>query len=273
MGYVDLNAIVFDLPDGRRLLDEVAFRVGEGAKVALIGPNGAGKTTLLRIVAGDVAPHGGAVTRSGGLGVMRQFVGQLRDESTVRDLLLSVAPQPIRAAAEALDAAELAMMERDDERIQLRYAQALADWGDAGGYEAETLWDVCTVAAIGTPYERAQWRQVRTLSGGEQKRLVLEALLRGPDEVLLLDEPDNYLDVPAKRWLEERLVESPKTVLFVEPRPRAAGPYGDPDRHARARAGRVDGVDPRRRLRDLRAGAGGPHPAPGGAAPAVGREA
>jgi ATPase subunit of ABC transporter with duplicated ATPase domains len=56
---------------------------------------------------------------------------------------------------------------------------------------------------------------VRTLSGGEQKRLVLEALLRGHDEVLLLDEPDNYLDVPGKSWLEERLRETPKTVLFV----------------------------------------------------------
>ena len=56
---------------------------------------------------------------------------------------------------------------------------------------------------------------MRTLSGGEQKRLVLEALLRGPDEVLLLDEPDNYLDVPGKRWLEQSLRESPKTVLFV----------------------------------------------------------
>ncbi len=215
MGYVDLNAIVYDLPDGRRLLDEVTFRVGEGVKVALVGPNGAGKTTLLRIVAGDVAAHEGAVTRAGGLGVMRQFVGKVRDESTVRDLLLSVAPPAIRHAAEAVDRAELAMMERDDERVQMRYAQALADWGDVGGYDAETLWDVCTVAAIGTPYDRAQWREVRTLSGGEQKRLVLEALLRGPDEVLMLDEPDNYLDVPAKRWLEDQLLESPKTVLFV----------------------------------------------------------
>ena len=71
------------------------------------------------------------------------------------------------------------------------------------------------MAALGTPFERAQWRQVTTLSGGEQKRLVLEALLRGPEEVLVLDEPDNYLDVPAKRWLEERLIASPKTVLFV----------------------------------------------------------
>jgi ATPase subunit of ABC transporter with duplicated ATPase domains len=56
---------------------------------------------------------------------------------------------------------------------------------------------------------------VRTLSGGEQKRLVLEALLRGPDEVLLLDEPDNYLDVRAKRWLEQQLQATQKTVLFV----------------------------------------------------------
>ena len=56
---------------------------------------------------------------------------------------------------------------------------------------------------------------MRTLSGGEQKRLVLEALLRGPDEVLLLDEPDNYLDVPGKRWLEERLRATQKTVLLI----------------------------------------------------------
>ena len=84
-----------------------------------------------------------------------------------------------------------------------------------GGYDYETLWDVCTVAALGMPFDKAQWRKVTTLSGGEQKRVVLEALLRGPEEVLLLDEPDNYLDVPAKRWLEDQLIASPKTVLFV----------------------------------------------------------
>jgi ATPase subunit of ABC transporter with duplicated ATPase domains len=215
MGHVDVNGIAFSLPDGRPLLGDVTFRVGDGATVALVGPNGTGKTTLLRIIAGDLEPHEGSIGRSGGLGVMRQFVGSVRDDSTVRDLLVSVAPPRVRAAAEALDAAELAMMETDDEPTQLRYAQALADWADAGGYEAETLWDVCTIAALGVPFERCQYRAVRTLSGGEQKRLVLEALLRGPDEVLLLDEPDNYLDVPGKRWLEERLRETAKTVLLV----------------------------------------------------------
>jgi len=65
------------------------------------------------------------------------------------------------------------------------------------------------------PFDSCKYRPLHTLSGGEQKRLALEALLRGPDQVLLLDEPDNYLDVPAKRWLEEQLIASPKTVLFV----------------------------------------------------------
>ena len=215
MGHVDVNSVSFVLPDGRPLLSDVSLRVGEGAKVALIGPNGTGKTTLGRIVAGDLAAHEGAVTRSGGLGIMRQFVGKVRDDSTVRDLLVSVAPEPVRRAAAEIDRTELLMMERDTEQDQLSYAQALVDWADAGGYDYETLWDVCTVAALGVPFEQPQWRQVSTLSGGEQKRLVLEALLRGPEEVLLLDEPDNYLDVPAKRWLEDQLIESPKTVLFV----------------------------------------------------------
>jgi ATPase subunit of ABC transporter with duplicated ATPase domains len=215
VGHLDVNTVSFSLPDGRRLLRDVSFRVGEGAKVALIGPNGTGKTTLLRILAGDLTASDGAITRSGGLGVMRQFIGKVRDDTTVRDLLVSVAPEPVRRAAAEVDRTELAMMERDSEQDQLDYAQALADWGDVGGYEWETLWDVCTVAALGTPFERAQWRKVSTLSGGEQKRVVLEALLRGPEEVLVLDEPDNYLDVPAKRWLEERIVDSPKTVLFV----------------------------------------------------------
>ncbi|MEU0392785.1 ATP-binding cassette domain-containing protein [Streptomyces sp. NPDC006208] len=215
MGHVEAAHLEYCLPDGRVLLGDVSFRVGEGAVAALVGANGAGKTTLLRLIAGELQPHGGSVGVSGGLGVMRQFVGSVRDERTVRDLLVSVAQPRIREAAAAVDAAEHAIMTVDDESAQMAYAQALSDWAEARGYEAETVWDMCTMAALGMPYDKAQWRQVRTLSGGEQKRLVLEALLRGPDQVLLLDEPDNYLDVPGKRWLEEQLKETRKTVLFV----------------------------------------------------------
>jgi len=213
---VDVAGVHFELPDGRVLLDDVSFRVGDGAKVALVGANGAGKTTLLRIITGELLPQAGVITRTGGLGVMRQMVGLgLGEDPTVADLLLSVSPPRVRAATAEVEQCELALMETDDEKTQMRYAEALAEYADAGGYDLEVIWDVCTVRGLGVPYDRAKYRALRTLSGGEQKRLVLEYLLAGPDEVLLLDEPDNFLDVPGKIWLEQRIRESDKTILYI----------------------------------------------------------
>ena len=151
MGHLDVNAVSFSLPDGRRLLREVTFRVGEGAKVALVGANGAGKTTLLRIITGDLVPHAGVVTRSGGLGVMRQMVNAgLGDAPTVADLLLSVSPPRIRAAALQVDRCERTLMETDDEKSQMAYAEALAEYADAGGYDLEVTWDVCSICLLYT---------------------------------------------------------------------------------------------------------------------------
>lgn len=215
MGHIELQHVDYALNDGRKLLDDVSFRIGEGDKVAVIGPNGAGKTTLLKIISGELAPAAGTVQKSGGLGIMRQFIGHVRDDRSVSDLLVEASPAPLRSTVAALEASELALMESEEESTQLKYAQALADYADAGGYDAEVTWDRCCQAALGRSFDVVKHRDARTLSGGEQKRLVLEMLLQGPHGVLLLDEPDNYLDVPGKRWLEERLTETPKAVLFV----------------------------------------------------------
>ena len=223
MGYVDVAGVGHTLPDGRELFSDVSFRVGEGAKVALVGPNGAGKTTLLRMVAGDLPVRVGAVARSGGLGVMRQFIGMIGDETTLRDLALSLAGPSLRAAGERLAAAEVALHATEVRgkfstaagKAQLAYAGALAAWGEAGGYDAEVLFDTVSTIVLDLPWDSTRDRPVRTLSGGQQKRFALELLLRGDDEVLLLDEPDNFLDVPGKRWLEQRLRESQKSVLYV----------------------------------------------------------
>ncbi len=215
MGFIDVSGLRYVLGDGRVLFDDVSFRVGDGSKTALIGPNGAGKTTLLRLIAGDLAPQAGTIASRGGVGVMRQFIGSIRDGSTVRDLLVAVAPPAIRAARRALDESEAALLTDDGTDAAVANAQAIADWAEAGGYDIEVVWNLCTQAALGQSYEDAWARPVVELSGGEQKRLALESLLRGPDEVLLLDEPDNYLDVVGKEWLEEALVETRKTVLYV----------------------------------------------------------
>ncbi|HON75508.1 MAG TPA: ATP-binding cassette domain-containing protein [Dermatophilaceae bacterium] len=199
--------------------DRLALCVGQVAELRIDArsdePIDVTSTSPEIVQVSDSPPAEAATEAAASSTAQRRVVARAEGESTVRDLLVSVAPAPVRAAAAEVSRTELLMMERDEEADQLAYAQALADWADVGGYEWETLWDVCTVAALGIPYERAQWRALTTLSGGEQKRMALEALLRGPDEVLLLDEPDNFLDVPAKRWLEERLVECGKTILFV----------------------------------------------------------
>ena len=215
MGHIDVSAVEYSLSDGRVLLNDVSFRVGDGAKVALIGPNGSGKTTLVRMICGDISPDEGSVAITGGLGVMRQFIGSVRDETTVREILISVAPPRIREAAAKIIATEKEMNEDDSEKSQMAYAQSIIEWGDCGGYEFEVIWDKCCTEMLGKTFDEVADRKVNTLSGGEQKKLVLRALLEGPEEVLLLDEPDNYLDVPSKRWLEKVIGETKKSVLFI----------------------------------------------------------
>ena len=215
MGHIEIASVEYSLSDGRVLLNDVSFRVGDGAKVALIGPNGSGKTTLIRMICGDISPDEGTVAITGGLGVMRQFIGSVRDETTVRELLISVAPVRIRQAAAKVIETEKHMNEVGDEKSQMAYAQAIIDWGDCGGYDFEVIWDKCCTEMLDKSFDEVADRKVNTLSGGEQKKLVLRALLEGPEEVLLLDEPDNYLDVPSKRWLEQVVAETKKSILFV----------------------------------------------------------
>jgi ATPase subunit of ABC transporter with duplicated ATPase domains len=215
VGAIDVSEVTFTLPDGRVLLDRASFRIGDRDHVALVGANGAGKTTLLRMVAGDEVPSSGGIHTEGRLGVMRQFIGSIRDGRTVEDLLLELSTQAVRDAAARLQRAEeLAETDGSDE-AGMRLAAAHTGWGDAGGWDAEVLWDACTTIALRQGFSEARRRPLSQLSGGEQKRLALEALLRGEDEVLILDEPDNYLDIPTKEWLAEALSSSLKTILFV----------------------------------------------------------
>lgn len=229
MGAIEVNGIAYRLPTGRLLFDDVSFRVGEGITAALVGDNGAGKSTLFKIITGVLTADEGSTSVSGGLGVMPQLLtgaakkveendtalASLGLNATVADALKVVSPKRIQEAIKHVEACELAMMEDESEEIQMKYAHALAEYADAGGYDNEILWDVCCQAAVGLEYEKCKFRELKTLSGGQAKRLILEALLRGPDQVLLLDEPDNYLDVPAKNWLEDQLKASSKTILLI----------------------------------------------------------
>ena len=212
MGAVRVSHLSWRLPDGSALLRDIGFTVGDGDRVALVGANGAGKTTLLSLIAGDLTPSEGTISVDGRLGVMRQLAFHAHTSRgwTVHDLLVSLAEPQLQSASAHLRAAE-----SNVEADPIGYAHALAAWGDAGGYRAEVHWDECAMRAVGKPFNEIAARPIATFSGGEQKRIALEVLLHGEADVLLLDEPDNFLDVAAKRWLERELVATRKTVLFV----------------------------------------------------------
>lgn len=206
-----MSHLAWSHPGGDELFRDVQFNVGSGDRVALVGANGAGKTTLLRMIIGELTPTDGTIAVDGQVGVMHQLVGSAdHPASTVRELLVSIAPVRLRDAAAELDRTH-ALLDEDP----MAYAEAVAAWGDVGGYDAEVHWAECTTRAFGEPFEAVADRPLRTLSGGEQKRLALEALLRSEFDILVLDEPDNFLDVPAKRWLEEQLRATKKTIVFV----------------------------------------------------------
>jgi energy-dependent translational throttle protein EttA len=214
VGSIQVSHLGWRLPGGADLLEDVSFTVGDGERAALVGANGVGKSTLMRLIGGELTPTAGTIAIDGRRGVMRQLVGiadgTATGPTTARDLLVSLASPDLQASARRLADAE--QRAADD---PMAYAAALADWGDHGGYVAEQHWDECLTRAVGVGLDDVAGRPLRTFSGGEQKRMALEVLLRGDDDVLLLDEPDNFLDVPAKRWLEGELRASRKTILFV----------------------------------------------------------
>jgi len=212
---IEIGNLSYRHPGGVSLLEGVSFRVPEGRKVALVGANGTGKTTLLRLIAGEERATSGHVRADGRIAYMPQFIGMMGETSTVRDLLLRLSPESLRQTGARLQEAEAGAQGSQEQSAHLEYADALVAWGEAGGFDAEVLWDTCSSAALGKRLEEVSDRLLTSLSGGEQKRLALEVLLRSDAQVLLLDEPDNFLDIPATRWLEHVLNASAKTILFV----------------------------------------------------------
>ncbi len=215
MGFLELTDVAYRLPGGWTLFEGVSFRVPDGGHSALIGANGIGKTTLLRLLAGEERPAEGAIRIDGRVGLMRQFIGSNDRPTTVGDFLLAYSEPAVREAAARLRAAEGRLASDTADGAQIAYAAALAAWESAGGYQAEVLWDRCADQAFAGGYPESADRSIETLSGGERKRLALEIVFRSPFEVIVLDEPDNALDIAGKEWLEDRIRSDPRTVLFV----------------------------------------------------------
>jgi ATPase subunit of ABC transporter with duplicated ATPase domains len=213
MSSIVVSELAYSPPGADQLFFDVSFGVSPGEHAAIVGPNGVGKSTILRILTAQIEADDGEFSIGGTFLQMTQDVGMSRPEDSLRDMLIEVAPIALREAGKKLFAAEKAMMSGEDDGM--KYAEALGDWGDLGGYDLETQWAASAQRSVKTPVDNFATRLVSQLSGGERKRLVLDLLLTSGADVLFLDEPDNYLDIPTRGWLEEQIKACKSTILMV----------------------------------------------------------
>jgi ATPase subunit of ABC transporter with duplicated ATPase domains len=214
VSHITCNSLGYAHPGGDLLFSDVSFHISPGDHVGVVGANGIGKSTLFRVIAGELPADEGDVKVGGRLGVMPQDVGVGGDDRSVRELLTALAPGSLRKAGERMLAAERALAAGDD-RAGIDLGTAIGEWSGLGGYELEGQWDAACRRIVRSSFAEIAERPAATLSGGERKRLVLDVLFASDAEILLLDEPDNFLDVPAKRELEQQIRASRKTIVLI----------------------------------------------------------
>jgi ATPase subunit of ABC transporter with duplicated ATPase domains len=198
-----LTASGLELRAGARLLlDAATFRVGPGDRVGLVGRNGAGKTTLCRVLAGEGQPAAGTVDRSASVGYLPQDPRTGDLDTLARDRVLSA--RGIDQLIRDMEKAQVELGERpDDDALIRRYGRLEEQFTALGGYSAEAEADrICS--NLGLP-ERVLGQPLRTLSGGQRRRVELARILFSDASTLLLDEPTNHLDADSITWLRDFL--------------------------------------------------------------------
>jgi ATP-binding cassette ChvD family protein len=194
-------------PGGKQVLKDISLSFLPGAKIGVVGVNGAGKSTLLKIMAGEIEDFQGEAWAAEGVRV--GYLPQEPELDPTKDVMGNV----LEGVAEK-------------RALRDRYNALAANYSDENAeemarlqdeIEAQGLWDLDAqveqaLDALRCPPGDAD---VRTLSGGEKRRVALTRLLLSKPDILLLDEPTNHLDAETVAWLERYLEDYPGCVLLV----------------------------------------------------------
>src|SRR5712691_4133401 len=187
---------------GKLLLDGASAHIPSGARVGLVGRNGVGKTTLFRVIAGEIAVERGNIEAS-----PRARIGRLAQEAPDGpDSLLDIVLGADEERATLLAEAETASDPHRISEIQTRLA-------DIGAHAAPAR-AAAILAGLGFSHADQQ-RPCAAFSGGWRMRVALAAVLFAEPDLLLLNEPTNYLDLEGTLWLEDHIARYPRTVIII----------------------------------------------------------
>jgi ATPase subunit of ABC transporter with duplicated ATPase domains len=188
----------------RLLMEDVNFRVDKGDKIGLVGRNGAGKTTLTKTLAGELVPNGGRIDRTGEIGYLPQDPRSGNPEDTARTRILDA--RGLGRLVNGIRDSTMEMASPDtkiSEAAMTRYSRLEDEFLALGGYAAEA--EAASIASNLSLPDRILDQQLKTLSGGQRRRIELARILFSGADTMILDEPTNHLDADSVVWLREFL--------------------------------------------------------------------
>jgi ATP-binding cassette subfamily F protein uup len=192
----------------RVLFTNITFGVSMGDKIAIVAKNGSGKSTLMKILAGkDIADSGKVVFRND---IKVGYLDQnpfLQEDKTIEENIFSADNDIIKAIKQYEELLENTSIENHDEELQ----KAISNIDNLNAWDFENKVKVI----LGKLDIHQLNREVKTLSGGQKKRIALAKLLLDEPDLILMDEPTNHLDIEMIEWLENYLTRSNITLLMV----------------------------------------------------------
>ena len=195
----------------QNVLADVTFRVNAGDRVGVVGPNGSGKSTLFKIVLGEIGTDSGELIIEGSPRI--GFTRQNPEPDTPDETLLAYSLRGIPGLSEM--ESELQELEADlsDPQKMKRYGELQTKFEHLGGYDIETR---VKVALGGLGFATDEFNKpFQSFSGGWRMRAELSRVLASKPDLLLLDEPSNYLDLPAVDWLQKFLKAYDGTLMLI----------------------------------------------------------
>ena len=211
-----ITATGLELRAGARiLLSDTTLRVQPGDRIGLVGRNGAGKTTTLKVLAAEALPYAGQIDRRGEVGYLPQDPRTGDLDVTARDRVLSA--RGLDTLLHDMEKVQVGMAEAateaDRDKLIRRYGRLEDQFSALGGYAAES--DAARICANLNLADRVLTQPLRTLSGGQRRRVELARILFSDAETLLLDEPTNHLDADSITWLRGYLKGHKRGLIVI----------------------------------------------------------